>query len=521
MPKLKETYTAHGEAATSLGLSDRHISLPQNEGLEHLGEGIYALGKSGVDLGAGMARLKYQEDEKTKRLNEKIQRQQDDLDIVKLTTERDMKVGRLKQDLKKPIIDENGNILQAAADPIEHEKLFYEGVVKIQDELDYKNYNSNVQVGFAKHALRKYTEESLQVRDDARRLIVDTQKAAITNRTFDLAKIAGEATTLEDRDSAMRMAHDMIDRGRDNGYLTAEQAAKAKIEFDQKRLADNARFIGKNSPDNFRILLASGAWDGLNSSELIKIEEHVTNIEEKASNRAERVWRKASEDQYDSWYRRANRNEITEGDIADLRDGKVPFLTGAQAHHLSTVVPIGGKQGQHEVAAIWEKFAKSNQTINDVSTARRELRELSLTMPPGNSHVIKLGDHLGGVERAIQSQSRAATGAEQRDINKDVRDAVTMFQSRVPLPDKMANIPFGEATVKYKQTIKDIEIRVRLGMGTWQDIVNEKIDEYSGKENKKPPKQRAIENFSTPSITPQTQGAPLTTPRERIEKVLR
>lgn len=182
-------------------------------------------------------------------IGDRLQKQEDDLKLLKASSAYDFQYGEATLKLS-----ENPRYY-------EHETIATKNVRDISDSVRKQfNLSGAVDAAFVAHVQGRMAKDILGVKIEARQMQGQQISADLMDLKQMYSTLAAEAVTPEGRDDAIRNFTEAVKRAEQRGFLHADQSKKILLDFTQDRLAKNMDYLRRVSPWRMWALEDEGAF---------------------------------------------------------------------------------------------------------------------------------------------------------------------------------------------------------------------------------------------------------------------
>jgi hypothetical protein len=454
MPKIP-VYSAEGAQVRARSPDVIHVPTQSD-----IGAGI-------VNLAESVGRIIGYDATVQQRIQEKLQKQQNDLDIAKLNDLWNAGVANIRTDLTQDI--------NYAA----HEKTLIERGTRLSEDLLGQATNNDVSMSVQRHIAGTFPMYAAHVRADANKLWLQQQKADLQTQGDVSAEnaIAAPLTydptvnTATDKpfgfDNTMRNMeinthHKLVDEWFARGAISAAERYIYKKNYDEKvlkgsmtRLQEEGKLDSAKRDQLFDLNL-KGAWNDLHVTERLKIlnQANVDARTEQIHN--DQALTKTQATALDVARSRALNSALTESELEDIKNKKNFLIDASHYPQLKdwNENPPGNK-GNQEAAVVMNDYASGSRELSRIRDARNQLNIIQQTLDRANPYITKELERLQTHEENIKTQNRIG-------LHEDLKFANDSFDAMVPAP-RMFELPgqknMRDADIKRRRHEMDASIR--------------------------------------------------------------
>jgi len=213
------------------------------------------------------------------KLGEKLQDQQDKLDLAQLAGEYEGGLAEIRLGLKQD------------PDFKSHPTKFTQRVTQLQGELAKRATSATVRQALQAHIARTLPKETVEVQTEALTLWTQHQLAGLDVIEESLSKDAAEAATPEARDDKIMLYEGLLLGAEQQRILSPVQRQQKRRSFNEKVLERNMEFLARTNPTELYVRERDGAFAGLDPVKRERIVGIAVRLQEKAERETERIFK--------------------------------------------------------------------------------------------------------------------------------------------------------------------------------------------------------------------------------------
>ena len=410
MPTVKQ-YTAGGEPA-NIQVTERRFPVPDFAGEQFLGESITDIGKNLGLIAGGMAReqtlAERQHQLRLQKTFEKMQKQQDELDTVNLSSQYDSGLILIEDNLKnEPDIAKRPALYIQQANEL-HQKLMKDAP------------NLDVAQAFQKHSLGKFPIQAAKFLGDTRKQIAQQQVVEL-HTTVD--NLINEAATmdLQEREEYKATILGLIQRSIHfpDEKTKGEYARTAVEHFEERQMKMMAE---SHYLDQMLLMDKEGYFNNVPVDKRAGYIETAHQKQHQDQVRIEQAMTEAKHKALDAAWGLANQGQLGQTQIDMIARGENSLITPEHAKALKerNANPIIGDSGP--IKMLVQEYMLGERTVERVRVYRQKLNELNRQMGGQyNEDIKKFGDVLQTDETVARNANTAEIAAGIRKYNEDIK----------------------------------------------------------------------------------------------------
>ena len=358
---------------------------------------------------------------------QKIERQRDDMEVVEATSRYDTGLAEIRLKLKENI------------DYGSHEIEFLKKSSDLYKSVEGAFVTTPIsRQTFRKHVIRTLPKELIEIKANSLKLAGEEQLSKLDQQEEELSLRAAEAITIDDRDDAIRLYTNLIDRTRERGLLSPVKSEQKKISFKHKMLEKNMDFLRRTNVSRLWELDRQGAFAEIDPIKKLKILEAARLDEEKSIVRDERVFKNAQEIVERQWSSLANQGALPDNVLEGALKGEDPFISPDKARQYKTInsnPPIGGGGGSLSIRVVMQEYHSGPSTQKRIEKARSNLLGLIKELNQADPLIDKAFNEL-------QTDERTMRGINAAELSAGIKFAEDEYKANIPpvLPGRLGTI---------------------------------------------------------------------------------